>query len=208
MHHSLMNSTDVNQHDLERDRNSLVTRTVDRGFVCGRAWRNGAVVAVLAVSAIAQAVVLGAPKLDADSQVPLISVGYDLSSMTARYVDGTEANLGAGRATLLLVFDPDCAHTRRVAPAWSSWLAGRESDRYRILAISPGPLADAIAFANEHHWPIEVVSVEGHAGQVGGNDLTKRTPWVIALDQQGRVVTDGHGNGLPEVAQALSRGTT
>ena len=196
----------MNQHDLERDRSSLVTRTVGRWFACGRAWRNSAVVTVLAVSAIAQAVVLGAPTLDADSQVQLIPVGYDLSSVTARHGDGTVAKLGAGRATLLLIFDPDCAHTHRVAPAWSSWLAGRESEGYRILAISAGALADAIDFANEHHWPIEVVSVE--AGPPGASDLTRRTPWVIALDQEGRVVTDGHGNGLPEVARALSRGTT
>ena len=211
-----------------------MTRTVGRRFARGRAWQNSAVVTVLAVSAIAQAVVLGAPTLDADSQVQLIPAGYDLSSVTARHGDrtaadsqvqlipagydlssvtarhgdGTVANLAAGRATLLLVFDPDCAHTRRVAPAWSSWLAGRESEGYRILAVSPGPLADAIDFANEHHWPIEVVSVEGPAGEPGASDLTRRTPWVIALDQEGRVVTDGHGNGLPEVARALSRGTT
>ena len=183
-----------------------MTRTSGRRFASGRARQHWAVVTVLAVSAIAQAVALGAPTLDADSQVQMIPVGYDLSSVTARHADGTVANLVVGRATLLLVFDPDCAHTRRVAPAWSSWLAGRESEGYRILAISPGPLADAIDFANEHHWPIEVVSVEGSAGEPGASDLTRRTPWVIALDQEGRVVTDGHGNGLPEVARALSRG--
>ena len=203
-----MNSTDVNQHDLERHRSSLVTRKVGRRFAFGPAWQSRAAVTVLVVAAIAQAVALGAPTLVADSQGQLLPVGYDLSSLTARHADGTVANLVAGRATLLLVFDPDCAHSRRVAPAWSSWLAGRESEGYRILAISPGPLADAIDFANEHHWTIEVLSVEGPAGKPGANDLARRTPWVIALDQEGRVVTDGHGNGLPEVARALIRETT
>ena len=160
-----MNSTDVNQHDLERHRSSLVTRKVGRRFAFGPAWQSRAAVTVLVVAAIAQAVALGAPTLVADSQGQLLPVGYDLSSLTARHADGTVANLVAGRATLLLVFDPDCAHSRRVAPAWSSWLAGRESEGYRILAISPGPLADAIDFANEHHWPIEVLSVEGPAGK-------------------------------------------
>ena len=117
------------------------------------------IVPLLAVSAIGQAAVLRAPMFDADSRSDPIPVGYNLSSVAVRHADGTLGEVGAGQPTLLLVFDPDCAHTRRVAPAWSSWFAGEESDRLRVLAISLGPLAEAIDFANEHHWPFEVLSL-------------------------------------------------
>jgi len=77
-----------------------------------------------------------------------------------------------------------------------------------LIRHADGTLAEAIDFANEHQWPVEVVSVEHPAGQPDAAMLTRRTPWVIALDQEGRVVIDGHGNGLPEVARALGGGRT
>ena len=117
---------------------------------------------------LGQVAILSAAMWDADSRAEPIPVGYDLSSVSVKHPDGTPAELGAGQPTLLLVFDPDCAHTRRVAPAWSSWLAGTEAERYRVLAISLGPLADAIDFANEHHWPVEVLSLEHPAGEPEG----------------------------------------
>jgi len=144
---------------------------------------------------------------DADSRADPIPVGYDLSSVSVKHADGTLAELGAGQeATLLLVFDPDCAHSRRVAPAWSSWLAGKESEGHRVLAISLGPLAEAIDFANEHHWAAEVLSLERPAGEPEAAILTRRTPWLVALDQAGRVVTDGHDAGLAKMARALGGG--
>lgn len=164
------------------------------------------IVPLLAVSAIGQAAILRAPMFTADSRAAPIPFGYDLSSVSVKHADGTPAELGAGQPTLLLVFDPDCAHTRRVAPAWSSWLAGKESEEYRVLAISLGPLAEAVDFANEHSWPVEVLSLEHPAAEPEAAILTRRTPWIVALDQAGRVVTDGHGAGLGEVARALSGG--
>ncbi|MDE2753412.1 MAG: hypothetical protein OXI83_12610 [Gemmatimonadota bacterium] len=169
-------------------------------------WRGHAAVTVLAASAIGQAAVLRAPMFDAASRSDPIPVGYDLSSVSVRHADGTLGELGAGQPTLLLVFDPDCAHTRRVASAWSSWLAGKESGGYGVLAISLGPLAAAIDFANEHLWPVEVLSLEHPAGEPEAAILTRRTPWIVALDQAGRVVTDRHGGNLAEVARALSGG--
>ena len=169
-----------------------------------RAWRSHSFITVLAASAIGQVAILSAAMWDADSRAEPIPVGYDLSSVSVKHPDGTLAELGAGQPTLLLVFDPDCAHTRRVAPAWSSWLAGTEAERYRVLAISLGPLVEAIGFANEHQWPVEVLSLEHPAGEAEAAILTRRTPWIVALDPKGRVVTDGHGAGLAEVVRALS----
>lgn len=168
-----------------------------------RPWRSRLIVPLMAVSAIGQAAVLRAPMFDAASRSDPIPVGYDLSSVSVRQADGTLGELGAGQPTLLLVFDPDCAHTRRVAPAWSSWLAGKESEVYRVLAISLGPLAKAIDFASEHRWPIEILALEHPAGEPDAAILTRRTPWIVALDQEGRVVTDGHGADLAEVARVL-----
>ena len=180
-----------------------MTNTERRRFGPSRPWRSHMIVPLLAVSAIGQAAVLRTPILDADFPSDPIPVGFNLSSVSARHADGTLAELGAGQPTLFLVLDPDCAHTRRVAPAWSSWLAGREARRLRVLAISLGPVAEAIGFANEHQWPVEVLSLEHPAGEPEAAILTRRTPWVVALDQAGRVVTDGHGADLAEVARAL-----
>jgi len=183
-----------------------MTHTQSRRFGLRRAWRSRAVVTVLAVSLIGQVAVLLALVLDADSRPDPIPVGFNLSSVSVRHADGTLDEVGAGQPTLLLVFDPDCAHSRRVAPAWSSWLAGREARRLRVLAISLGPLAEAIDFANEHLWAVEVLSLERPAGGTGATILTRRTPWLVALDQEGRVVTDGHGAGLAEMARAFRGG--
>ena len=182
---------------------SPMTRTESRKIGLRRALRSRAVVPALAVSAIGQSAILRAPMFDADSRPDPIPVGFNLSSVSVRHADGTLGEVGAGQPTLLLVFDPDCAHSRRVAPAWSSWLAGKESVGYRVLAISLGPLAEAIDFANEHHWAVEVLSLERPSGDPDAAILT-RTPWIIALDQEGRVVTDGHGAGLAEMARAVS----
>ncbi|MCY3676021.1 MAG: hypothetical protein F4Z31_05415 [Gemmatimonadetes bacterium] len=183
-----------------------MTRTESRKIGLRRALRSRAVVPALAVSVIGQVVVLLALVFDADSRPEPIPVGLNLSSVSVRHADGTLDEVGAGQPTLLLVFDPDCAHSRRVAPAWSSWLAGREARRLRVLAISLGPLAEAIDFANEHHWPVEVLSLEHPAREPDAAILTRRTPWLVALDQAGRVVTDGHGADLDEVARALGGG--
>ena len=67
-------------------------------------------------------------------------------------------------------------------------------------------MAEAIDFANEHRWPVEVLSLEHPAGEPEAAILTRRTPWIVALDQAGRVVTDGHGASLAGVARALSGG--
>jgi len=171
-----------------------------------RPWRSRAVVMALAVSAIGQAAILRALVFDADSRPDPIPVGLNLSSVSVRHADGTLGEVGAGQSTLLLIFDPDCAHSRRVAPGWSSWLAGREARRLRVLAISLGPLAEAIDFADEHLWPVEVLSLEHPAAEPDAAILTRRTPWIVALDQAGRVVTDGHGADLDEVARALGGG--
>ena len=52
---------------------------------------------------------------------PRVTVGHDISELVVRDSDGATIELGAPHETLLLVFDPDCAHSARVAETWASW---------------------------------------------------------------------------------------
>ena len=123
--------------------------------------RRGPVVA-LAVLAAAQAVSLGFRPRGAGGDGERITIGHDVSAIAVDYADGTVSKLGRGRATLLLVFDPDCPHSRRVASEWTSWLGATAFSQYRVLAISPKPLSESVAYAREQGWPVQVGSVEGH----------------------------------------------
>ena len=167
--------------------------------------RHGPVVA-LAVVAAAQAVSLGFRPRGADGDGQRITIGHDVSSIAVDHADGTVSKLGRGRATLLLVFDPDCPHSRRVASEWSSWLVAATFDQYRVLAISPKPLSESVDYAREQGWPVQVGSVEGHRDWNRGGSLVERTPWVFAVNQAGRVVAEGHGSKLRELAVALGLG--
>lgn len=161
-------------------------------------WRPPRRVAIagLAIAAVLQALAFAYIRGHADGPTPFVTRGHDLSDLSLRDSRGALQALGAGQPTLLLVFDPDCVHSRRVAPLWSDWLEESVHKGYRILVVSAGPTATD--YVREQHWPVIVTSAEpvGHV-------ITKRTPWVFAVDGQGRVVADGHGRNLAEVAQNL-----
>ena len=53
-------------------------------------------------------------------------------------------------------------------------------------------------YVRERLWPVVVASPEPV-----GHEITKRSPWVFAVDGQGRVVADGHGRHLGKVASQL-----
>lgn len=153
------------------------------------------IVVGLAFLAVLQAIAyISAP---ADGPAPFVTEAHDLSDLSLRDSHGTLQALDAGQPTLLLVFDPACVHSRGVATHWSSWFAGTTHDGYRIIAISPDNAA-AAQYMRERQWPAVVTSVEpiGHV-------IARRTPWAFAVDGQGRVVAEGHGKRLGEVAQAF-----
>lgn len=153
-------------------------------------------VAGLAVMAVVQAVAFAYVRAHTNGPSPFVTTGHDLSDLSLRDYRGALQALGAGQPALLLVFDPNCAHSRRVAPLWSDWLEGNVHKGYRIIAVSADPAATD--YVRELQWPVFVTSTEpvGHV-------ITKRTPWVFAVDGRGRVVADRHGQHLPEVAQDL-----
>ena len=164
--------------------------------------RDWIVMGTLALLAATQAAFIGNRMLGRDSDENAITVGHDLSQVSLERADGTEVDLADGRNTLLLVFDPECVHSRRVAALWEGWLrAGPRA--IRVFALSAGSLPSAHAYARVQQWRVEVVSTKTGAAGSGGHALTRRAPWVYAVDGEGRVVAVGHGRKLPEVAREL-----
>ena len=166
----------------------------------GTTHLKGAVLTLLSVLAVGQVVALERRAARPDPLDPPVTVGDDVSELVLRDAGGAAIDLGASYETLLLVFDPDCAHSARVADAWAAWLAGRDSGRPRTYAVSSGPLPEAVRYARDMRWDVRVASVDATGGE---HALTRRTPWVFAVGAEGRVVADGHGSRLAEVARAI-----
>lgn len=161
-------------------------------------WRPPRHVAIagLAIVAVLQALAFAYIRAQTSGPTPLVTRGHDLADLSLRDSHGALQTLGAGQPTLLLLFDPDCAHSRRVAPLWTSWLERNVHRGHRIIAISTDP--GATDYVRERQWPVIVASNEP-----ADHPIAIRTPWVFAVDGQGRVVAEGHGRHLPEVAQHL-----
>lgn len=159
----------------------------------GRTGGSVALIAALVALAIAQLVLPLATALASDPGRQFISDGRDLSAVSVRLVNGSDVTLGGERATLLLVFDPDCQYTDGIAAAWSEWLSKLELETIRVLAVSPGLPHAASAYATEQQWPVQVGTLPVVGNAIGTDMITKRTPWVFAVDHGGRVVGQGHG---------------
>ena len=160
----------------------------------------GAVLTLLSVLAVGQVVALEHRTLRLDPLDPPVTVGDDVSELVVRDSGGATIELGAPYETLLLVFDPDCAHSARVAETWASWLARQDSGRLRTYAVSSGPLPAAVRYARDMRWNVRVGSVGASGGE---HPLTRRTPWVFSIGTDGRVVAEGHGSRLAEVARTI-----
>ena len=100
---------------------------------------------------------------------------------------------------------PRAAHSRRVASQWSDRLKGTRAEDYRVLAVSRGTLSEPIRYARAKDWAVQVVIVDPASGLEESRALTSRTPWVFAIDGEGRVLDEGHGSRLEEVAAACGR---
>lgn len=121
------------------------------GSVGAGRWK-GVALALLAVLAIGQSVVARQRVVRVAPAGSPVAVGDDVSGLMVRLSGGETFELGAGNEALLLVFDPDCAHTARVAEAWASWLADEDLGHHRAIAVSPGPLSAAVRYAREKTW--------------------------------------------------------
>ena len=163
----------------------------------------GIVVAVLALLAAGQAATIGKRLLEDHARHDEIEVGDDLSEVSLRRADGRLVGVGGGRTTLLLVYDPDCVHSDRVAAGWREWLVRGDHGASQVFALHVGFRSLAVAYAVGRRWPVEVVSVGSAVDGSGAQALTRRTPWVFAIGGDGVVVASGHGRELPQVARAL-----
>lgn len=158
------------------------------GFATRIVRGEGNVVAVLALLAAVQAAVIGKRMLDDHARHDEIEVGDDLSEVSLWRADRSLVGLGGGRTTLLLVYDPDCAHSDRVAAGWREWLERGDYGANQVFALHVGSRSLAEAYSVRQRWPIEVVSGESGVEGSGVQALTRRTPWVFAIDEDGLVV--------------------
>lgn len=132
-----------------------------------------------------------------------VAVGDDLSGVRVAGDHGPGSLLGEFQ--LVLVFDPECAHSRQAARKWRALL--RDPDRPSgIVAVAPGSFEAAARHAEAYGWQVTVATVDGYRPGSPGHALVSRTPWVFAL-KDGRVVAQGHGDELAEVVAALSPAT-
>ncbi len=179
----------------------LLQRKPASGPAGGTGPRHRAMVLGLAILAITQLVVLGARARAVGPTPDFVTSGDDVSMVVFRLPDGTVVRLGDGRRTLLLAYDPECPHTRRVAPAWAEWLSAADTEDLRILAIAPGS-PGAEAYAREMGWRVPVATLDG-LDEDAVQLIAGRVPWAIAVNEEGVVVGDGHGSRLGVVAGAI-----
>ena len=158
---------------------------------------------LLTVLAIGQFVALSSRAPRPPILTPAVGVGDDLSSLVIKDSGGERIELAVGRKTLLLVFDPDCPHTTRVAEAWTSWLDEDAPEAHRTIAVSSGAPATAARYVQDKRWNVRAGTVEPADDGKGDHVLLKRTPWVFVVGGDGTVVAEGHGIRLAEVAQTI-----
>lgn len=161
-----------------------------------------ALVMTLVAVAVAQAVVLAMRGDSLRRNLAVPTTGSDLSAALAMDADSEERSLIADGPVLILVFDPGCIHTHGVATLWRDWLRNAVVN-YRVVALSAAPRSAATAYASNEGWPVSVLTVRADDPGNPSRALVSRTPWVVALDVHGRVVAEGHGSRVSEVARAL-----
>ncbi|MXX73335.1 MAG: hypothetical protein F4205_13315 [Gemmatimonadetes bacterium] len=158
---------------------------------------------MLTILAIAQTVVLGHRTSRPETLTPAVAIGDDLSSLVIKDSGGETVELGGGYKTLVLVFDPDCPHTTRVAADWASWLDEQKSEGHRTIAVSLGAPATVARCVRDKRWNVRVGTVEPAAEGKGEHALMQRSPWVFVVGGDGVVVAEGHGIRLAEVAHTI-----
>lgn len=156
----------------------------------------------LTLAAIAQVLVLLFARGGAASADFAVDPGYDFGQVELVDRDSLVTTLSRGGPTLVLVFHSSCAHCEEVAPEWRAWLRNAASE-LSILAVSREPYGSALDYANRHDWDVAVRTVRVPTIGSRARTLVRLTPWVYALDGDGRVILAGHGTELDRIGQAL-----
>jgi len=131
-----------------------------------------------------------------------VDPGYDFSEVELLDEDSLVTTLNRGEPTLVLVFHSSCAHCEKVAPEWRAWLQDAPPD-LAILAVSREPHGSALDYASRHDWDVAVRTVRVPSIGSQARTLVRLTPWVYALDGDGRVILAGHGTDLGRIGQAI-----
>lgn len=169
-------------------------------------WSGFALIVALVTVTVVQLVPIARRTVDTTQVKQFVGEGHDWSEVSIGLSNDRHINLGDSAGTLLLVFDPNCRHSDRIAGAWSEWLSTNEVWPVNVVAVSPSPLGVASAYASSQGWPLEVGSLNEATDSVEASVITRRTPWVFAVDNTGRVMSHGHGTQLDRVARSLLRG--
>lgn len=156
----------------------------------------------LTLIAVAQVMVLLYARGGAASTAFAVDPGYDFGQVELLDQDSLVTTLGRGEPTIVLVFHSGCAHCEAVAPAWRAWLQDAPPD-LAVLALSRERYASALDYAKRHHWDVAVRTVRVPTIGSQARTLVRLTPWVYALDGDGRVILTGHGTELDRIGRAL-----
>lgn len=165
------------------------------------------VIPILSLLVFLQFTVLLTSRGGPASASPSVEEGHDFGDVELLDGDSVVTRLGRGEPTLVLVFHSNCAHCEAVAPSWRDWLETAPPE-LAVLAVSREPHADGLAYAARHGWNVAVRSAV--VPVIGGRAraLLRLTPWVYALDEDGRVVVAGHGSELDRIAKRLLERST
>lgn len=170
------------------------------GAITGR--RGGRTIGLLTLLAVVQILVLVVAQGGPASASPSVDAGYDFGGVELLDGDSEATRLDRGERTLVLAFHSTCAHCEALAPTWRAWLE-HAPPGLTVLAVSREPHPSALAYAERHDWKVAVRSAVVPVVGVRARALVRLTPWVYALDEDGRVVAAGHGSEIDRIAEAL-----
>jgi len=163
---------------------------------------------VLALGILAQLLILaGRPYFTASSRTPgaAVQIGDTLPSLAGYDAAGLQKVIPLiddhRIATVLYVFQPDCAHSDRVALAWEAHFAdGLGDSSVRRIAITSDAPTAADQYAAQFGWQVELLSLVSPDHPTQLRSLTSRTPWLFVFDSRGVLRLEAHGSELKQLA--------
>ena len=170
--------------------------------------RRNAMLSILVACILVQLLILaGRPHVTIASHTPRAAsqVGDTLLSLVGLDAEGAEKTISLagnpGRATVLYVFHPDCAHSDRVAPAWEAHFAsGLADSNVRRIAVTRDAPAAASMYAARFGWEVELLSLARSDHSDQSHSLTSKTPWLFMFDSLGVLRVQAHGSELDQLA--------
>ena len=149
------------------------------------------------------------PEADAILPAPAFGVGDTLRTLAGETEEGSTAVIpletGAGSATVLYAFHPECAYCDSIAPAWSRYpsiddVGGTRVRRLAVTMDIPGP---ALAYATRFGWKMDVLSMSRLTPADRDYSLLAKTPWIFVFDAGGVLRFQGHGSDLELAEEAV-----